>query len=335
MFHNNLKKVVEKNDLSVNEMTYSMDCLMENKVDDFKKSSFLTAMTMKGTSQKELYAAAKVMREKTKDILSFENGLDTCGTGGDGKNTFNISTISAIITACADVNIVKHGNRSVSSKCGSADVLEALGANIDLKPKQVESCIKKIGFGFLFAPNFHPAMKNVMSTRKSLGFKTFFNQLGPLTNPAKADYQVIGVYDEKLVEKFANVLSLLGVKRALVVHGSGLDEISISGETKVSEVKNGKVKSYKIHPEIFGLKTYAEDSIIGGDVDKNKQIILDILNGKKGGPRDIVLLNSGAAIYLSGKANSIKEGVKIAREIIDSKKALNLLNRYVEYTRSF
>lgn len=335
MFHNSLEKVINKKDLMEDEMIDVMETIMENKVSDISKASFLTALKIKGETVTEIRGAAKVMRNKVNQVdLSGYNTLDTCGTGGDGLNTYNISTAAGIICAANDVMVVKHGNRSVSSKSGSADVLEALGMNINQDKAFVKASAKEENFGFFFAPNFHRGMKNVMNTRKSLGFRTIFNILGPLTNPAFAKTQLLGVFDPNLTEILAEVLMGLGVKRALVVHGmDGLDEITIDGETKITEVKHGKIKTYYIHPEMFGLKSETNESLTGGDGNKNATIIKEIFNGKTGPMRDILLLNAGAALYVNDRVDSIASGVTLAAETIDSGKAINKMNRIIEKSK--
>lgn len=337
MFVKNLEKVIRKENLTQDEMIDSMNQIMENKINDSLKSSFLTAMKIKGETIDEITGAAKVMREKVTNIdLDILNTLDTCGTGGDKSGTYNISTASAFICAANNIPVVKHGNRSVSSKSGSADVLEELGININLKPTQVKKCVIEENIGFFFAPNFHKAMKNIMKTRKELGFKTFFNILGPLTNPAFAKTQILGVYNEELTEPLAKVLKNLGVRKAMVVHGlDGLDEITITDRTKISELKNGNIKNYYISPEDYNIKRCNSRSLLGGDSKLNSKIILDIFNGKKGPKRDILILNSAAALYVNGVVKNIKDGIELAKETIDSKKALEKLNSFKEMTRSF
>lgn len=335
MFQRNLEKVVNRKNLTHEEMMESIGAIMNDEINESQKAGFLTALTIKGETTHELYGAAKKMRDQATSIVGLEDTLDTCGTGGDGKHTFNISTVAAIIASAAGVKIVKHGNRSVSSKCGSADVLEALGVNLRLNKSQVKEAIVATNFGFLFAPDFHPAMKNVMNTRKSLGFRTIFNLLGPLTNPTATEHQIIGVYDEQLTVKFAEVLKKLGVKRALVVHGSGLDEISLSGQTTISELDHGEIKNYTIHPNDFGLSTAPIEAIVGGGIEQNKQIFLDILANKPSPKRDIARLNAGAAIYINGKAKSIAEGIKQATDVLEDNKAQEKLNEYIEFSRRY
>lgn len=335
MFHKSLEKVINKKDLLESEMIDAMESIMENKVSDISKASFLTALKIKGETVDEIRGAAKVMRNKVKQVdLSEYNTLDTCGTGGDGLNTYNISTATGIICAANDVMVVKHGNRSVSSKSGSADVLEALGMNINLDISLIKASVEKENFGFFFAPNFHSAMKNVMHTRKTLGFRTIFNILGPLTNPAFAKTQILGVFDADLTEPLAEVLMGLGVKRALVVHGmDGLDEITIDGETKITEIKDEKIKTYYIHPEMYGLKSASNSFLKGGEAIENAKIIKEILNGKKGPMRDVLLLNAGAALYVNNKVESIASGIILAAETIDSRRAFTKLNQIIERSK--
>jgi anthranilate phosphoribosyltransferase len=256
--------------------------------------------------------------------------VDTCGTGGDGSNTINISTAAAIITAACGVPVAKHGNYAVSSKCGSANVLAELGINISPQPDAVQKAIETLGIGFMLAPLFHPAMKRVAQIRRELGMRTVFNILGPLTNPAGARAQVIGVYDPRMCEKLANVLKILGTKRALVVHGSGLDEITNTGETVVSELKDGRVESYNLHPEDLGYSVARSEDIIGGLPFENAEKLVAVMKGHVSPARDIVAINSGAALYVSGKAASLKEGASMAEEAIESGRALGLLKRMVQ-----
>jgi len=260
--------------------------------------------------------------------------VDTCGTGGDASNTFNISTATAFVVAGAGIPVAKHGNRSVSSLCGSADVIEALGVSIELPPEQVGHCIDKVGIGFLYAPLFHKAMKYVMTARREIRIRTVFNILGPLTNPAGASAQVMGVYQEGLTEVLARVLNELGSRRAFVVHGlDGLDEISASGESKVSEVRGGHVHTYRVSPEDFGLRRSRLSDLQGGNAAENAQIIRRLLNGEEGPKRDVVLMNASLAIAAGGKANDFHEGVKMAAQSIDSGAAMEKLRRLVEFSR--
>ncbi|GAA0177471.1 anthranilate phosphoribosyltransferase [Clostridium sediminicola] len=337
MFKEALDKVVEKKNLTVKEMMMSFEEIMEGKVEECLVASFLTALKLKGETIDEITGGAMAMINKAEKLQLLEtNTLDTCGTGGDKRGTYNISTASAFICAAAGIPVVKHGNRSVSSKSGSADVLEELGVNIMLKPEEVKTSIEETSIGFLFAPTFHKAMKYAGPVRKKLGFKTVFNILGPLTNPARARYQVLGVFHEDLTEVMAEVLGKLGVQRAMVVHGKdGLDEISITCDTKVTELKDGKIKSYYIRPEDFGIERSSLDNIKGGDSKVNAEIIRNVLRGKKGAKRDVLLLNSGAGLYVVGKVDSVKAGVQLASEIIDSGMAYEKLLEYASYTKEF
>jgi len=290
---------------------------------------------MKGETVEEITGCAQKMREHAINIYPKQKNLvDTCGTGGDVSGTFNVSTISAIVVAANGMPVAKHGNRSVSSKCGSADVLEALGVKIDLEPKKVEACINEVGIGFIFAPNFHKAMKFAMPSRREIGIRTVFNILGPLTNPAHASAQVLGVFSPDLTEMLAKVLKNLGTTHALVVHGlDGLDEMSISGKTKVSELKDGKVKTFELSPKDVGLAKGKKEELLGGSANKNAAIALEILNSKeKGTKRNMVLLNAGAAIYVGGKAKDIKHGIRLAAEAIDSGAANKKLEELIGFT---
>ncbi len=337
MIKNELKKIVKGENLTKNEMIDVMQKIMSGKVMEIEISAFLTAMKLKGETVDEISSAAKVMREKAETInLKNHYTVDTCGTGGDNLGTYNISTAVAFVVAACDLKVVKHGNRSISSKCGSADVLEELGVNINLSPKQTKECIEEVGIGFLFAPNYHKAMKYVMPVRRTLGFRTMFNILGPLSNPANAKAQVLGVYDKNLVEPMAQVLKNLGIKRAMVVHGvDGLDEISNTSETIVSELINGNVKNYTITPEEFDIKRGTISDIKGGDKVENAEIIRNLFNGKDEGPKlDILLLNVAATLYVGEKVKNIKEGIRIARLTLDSKKPMFVLNNMIKFTNS-
>ena len=300
-------------------------------------SAYLTALTIKGETIDEITASAQVMREYSQKVITENDTLEIVGTGGDNSNSFNISTAAAFIISCCGINVAKHNNRSASSKCGSADVLEALGVNINLDAKKVKKILDKINICFLFAQNYHSAMKYVAPIRKELGIKTIFNILGPLCNPANASIELMGVYDESLVEPLALVMKNLGVKKGMVVYGMDkLDEISISDKTKISEIlDNGSIRTYNISPKDFGYDIYNKDEIVGGDSIHNANLLKGVLSGKlKGAKRDIVCLNSGAAIYLGKKASSIKDGVKMAEEIIDSGKAIEKLNIFINETNS-
>lgn len=336
MIQEAISKLVEKQNLTQQEAKQVMNEVMEGKATDAQISAFLISLRMKGETIEEIIGCAKKMKEKANRINPKVKYLvDTCGTGGDKSNTFNISTAAAFVVAGSGVAVAKHGNKSVSSKCGSADVLSALGVNIQLQPEEVKKCIEEIGIGFMFAPLFHPAMKYVMNARKEVGVRTVFNILGPLTNPANAKCQVIGVFSPELLETMASVLKNLGSKHVMVVNGNvgenKLDEISISGKTKICELKNNIINTYDLNPEDFGFKLSPLTDILGGNAEENAKIIIDILKGKKGPKRDIVLLNAGAAIYVSDKVTNIKEGIEIARQSIDSGNAMKKLEELKRY----
>jgi len=318
-----LKKIIEGENLPLQEMVSVMNEVMEGEATPAQIAAFITALRIKVETVDEITGAATVMREKSTKINPGEGTVvDTCGTGGDGANTFNISTASAFVVAGCGVKVAKHGNRSVSSKCGSADVLKALGVNIEADIKTVEKCIDKVGIGFLFAPLLHGAMKHAAPVRKEIGIRTVFNILGPLTNPAGAKRQVIGVYDGALTEVMAKVLLKLGSEKAYIVHGSdGLDEITITGDTKVSELDKGSVKTYSINPEDFGVKKAKLEDIRGGDAEENAKIIESVLGGEIGPKSDIVALNAGAAIAASGVAYSINDGYIMAKDCLRNGKA--------------
>ncbi len=313
--------------MSFTEMTQTMEAIVSGKVPDAEIEAFLLALRERGETVEEITAAAKVMRHHAAKLSKhFEGLLDTCGTGGDSQYTLNVSTLAALIVASLDVPVAKHGNRSVSSLCGSADLLEMLGIRINLSAEEIEQSIERTHFGFFFAPQFHPATRFAMPARKRIQGKTLFNLLGPLCNPAEADFQLIGVYDESLVEKLAQVLSRLGVKRALVVHGSdGLDEITVCGKTKIAELSNGRIKVYTISPEEFGIKKAKRENLKCGSKNENKMRALAVLQGEAGPAGDIVCLNAGAALYIAGKCPSIKEGLRLAREAILSGAAMRKL----------
>lgn len=331
-----IEKILEGQDLSVVEMKEAMLNIMSGEVDPILTASFLTALKHKKETVDEIVAGAMVMREKAAVIqIDDEVTLDTCGTGGDQQGTINISTATAILVAAAGVKVVKHGNRSVSSKCGCADVLEELGVRIDLNAEQVKECVEKINIGFLFAPTFHNAMKHVAPVRKALGFRTIFNILGPLANPANANYQLVGVFDESLLSVYANALKDLGVRRAMVVHGKdGLDEITITGRTLVMELRDGEIQEYEICPEDFGLKSAPMDAIRGGDKEENAQILKEIFQGKQGPMRDVILLNAGAALYVTDQVSSIAKGVEKAIELIDSGAVSRKLEEFIQLSKS-
>ena len=326
-----IKLLLDGKNLSERDMVNSMRDIMEGQATDAQIASFLTALRIKGETVEEITGAAKVMREKVTGINAPLLTVDTCGTGGDMSHTFNISTTSALVVAACGVPVAKHGNRSVSSSCGSADVLEALGIKINLEPKKVQMCIESTGFGFMFAPLFHPAMKFAIGPRKEMGIRTVFNILGPLTNPAGAERQVMGVFSDALTEPLANVLGNLGAKHAFVVHGTdGLDEMTNTDKTQISELKDGKVTTYFISPEDLGFERAKKDDLVGGNADDNVKITNEILNGQKGPKRDIVLINAAAALVAGDKAKDFKDGVESASQAIDSGAARKKLDEIRE-----
>ena len=339
-----IRRVVDGNDLSREEAFAVMDAIMSGQATDAQIAGFLTALRMKGETVEELIGFARVMREKVSPVKTRhrvqaslsgtdrEMLVDTCGTGGDATGTFNVSTATAFVVAGAGVPVAKHGNRSVSSLCGSADVVEALGVRLDLPPERVGRCVDEVGIGFCYAPLLHKAMKYVMLARKEIRIRTVFNILGPLTNPAHALAQVIGVYDGRLTEVMAQVLKELGTVRAFVVHGEdGLDEISNTSESRVSELRHNEVRTYTVRPEDFGLSRARMTDLQGGSAADNAEIIHRILKGERGPKRDIVLLNAGAAVAAGGKADDIPAGMTMAQHSIDSGAALDKLNRLVEF----
>ena len=329
-----IAKIIDGENLTMSEMVSVMNEVMEGVATPAQIASFITAIRIKVETVEEITGAATVMREKSTKIDGGEGIIvDTCGTGGDGSNTFNISTASAFVVAGCGVKVAKHGNRSVSSKCGSADVLKTLGVNIEADVSTVEKCIQEAGIGFLFAPLLHGAMKYAAPVRKEIGIRTIFNILGPLTNPAGATRQILGVYDPSLTEVMAKVLLRLGSDRAFVVHGSdGLDEITITGETRVSEVDNGSVTTYNIKPEDFGIKRADIEDLKGGDSEENAQIIQRVLDGEEGPCSDIVAINAGAAIVVGGAAFSINDGYIMARDCLKNGKAKEKLDKLKKLT---
>jgi len=327
-----IKRIVDGTSLSRDEMYELFAFVMDGHATDVQKSAMLIALRMKGETAEEITGAAMAMRERVTPLDVDREGLvDTCGTGGDGRGTFNISTVAAIVAAGAGAPVAKHGNRAVSSSCGSADVLAALGVNIDLDAPRMAQVLRGTGIAFLFAPKLHPAMSAVASVRRELGVRTIFNVLGPLTNPAFARRQVLGVFAERLVETIANVLAALGAKHALVVHSrDGLDEISVSAPTHVCEVCDGEVRSYEITPEEIGVLRHPIEALGGGDAETNARIAREILDGREGAQHDIVVANAGAALYVGGLASSIREGVALAEESIASGRAAEKLRQLVE-----
>lgn len=329
-----ISRVIEGQHLNREEARNIMEAIMSGESTSAQIGGLLTALRIKGETIDEITGFAEAMRNHSSRLHTETSQLlDTCGTGGSGIHKFNISTTSAIVAASVSVRVAKHGNRSASGRAGSADVLEALGVNIHLNAEQAKRCLDDIGICFLFAQVYHPSMKYAAAPRKELGIRTVFNMLGPLTNPAGADRQVLGVYDASKTETIAHVLRELGSKRALVVTSSeGLDEISISSTTRVSELKNGEVLTYDLHPRELGLGLYPLGEVIGGDPTTNAEIIHRVLQGEKGAYRDVVLANAGACIYVSGLAGSIREGVTIAAESIDSGKAYSKLEQLIQTT---
>jgi len=336
MIREAIAKVVQMENLNEAEMMEVMDEVMEGQATPAQIASLITALRIKGETIAEVTGAARIMRQKATRIDARSPVIvDTCGTGGDGRNTFNISTTAAFVVAAAGLTVAKHGNRAVSSGCGSADVLEALGVNISAAPEIVEECVQQIGIGFLFAPRLHGAMKYAIGPRREIGIRTIFNMLGPLTNPAGATCQLIGVYDPQLTEMFAGVLKNLGTKRAFVVHGSdGLDEATITGETRVSELRDGVISTYNIDPaDLFG-EIYAVEALRGGDATANARITKDVLTGQNGACRQIVLFNAALAIVAGEKAGSLKEGIQVAADAIDSGAARKKLQALIALSNS-
>lgn len=335
MIKDAILKLAKKEDISYELAKNSMNEIMQGKATNVQMSAYLTALSMKGETIDEITASAEAMRSHCLRILNDYEVLEIVGTGGDGSNSFNISTTSSIIISAAGIPVAKHGNRAASSKSGAADLLESLGVNISLSASKCEKLLNKINICFLFAQNYHIAMKYVAPIRKELGIRTIFNILGPLANPAGATMQVMGVYDESLVEPLAQVLSNLGVKKGMVVYGMDkLDEISVSSATKVSEIKNNKIDTYTIEPEDFNITRCKKEDLTGGDADFNAKITENILNGQKGSKRDAVLLNSAAGLYVADKVKSLNDGVELAENIIDNGKAKIQLNNFIELSNN-
>jgi anthranilate phosphoribosyltransferase len=331
-----IAKVVNREDLNETQMMEVMDEVMEGKATPAQIAAFITGLRIKGETVDEVTGAARIMRRKATRIDGRSPIIvDTCGTGGDGMQTFNISTTAAFVVAAAGLTVAKHGNRAVSSGCGSADVLEALGVKIDAQPEIVEECIHQIGIGFLFAPKLHGAMKYAIGPRREIGIRTIFNMLGPLTNPAGATSQLIGVYDPRLTEMFAGVLKNLGTKTAFVVHGSdGLDEATVTGKTRVTELKNGLITTYDIDPAFFFGDISPGHALVGGDASVNAEITKSVLTGNAGPCKSIVVLNAALAIMAGEMAKTIKEGIKIAQECIDNGAAIKKLQALIEMSNS-
>lgn len=327
-------RILSRENLMPEQAYQAMISIMTGQVSEVQTAGFLIALRAKGETPHEIEGCARAMRDLATPVKSrYSLLVDTCGTGGDGKSTFNISTTAAFVVAGAGVPVAKHGNRSVSSRCGSADVLEALGVKVDLGPAEVERCLDTVGIAFLFAPRFHPSMRNAAKVRKDLGVRTIFNILGPLTNPAFTKAQVVGVYQPELTPILAQVLSALGTKRSLVVHGhGGVDEFSITGPTQVTEVEDGIIRNYQVHPQDLGFALGKPEDVAGSTPEENAMITRSILSGEKGPRRDVVLLNAAAALLAAGAVKDLKDGVRLAAESIDSRKALATLDALVETT---
>lgn len=337
MFTQVLGQLLQGENLSPTEITVVMNHIMAGNATDAQIGAFLMALRMKGETPEEVASAAAVMRRHATLIdAGGRSVVDTCGTGGDGSGTFNISTTTAFVAAGAGVTVAKHGNRAVTSKCGSADVLAELGFNLAVDPLAMEQCIQENGIGFLFAPNLHPAMKHVMPARRQLGIRTIFNMLGPLTNPAGATGQVLGVFAPELTEMFAHALQDLGCRRAYVVHGEdGLDEITCTGSTRVSELRDGKVRTYDLAPELLIGDTFPIEELAGGDAAANAKILRGVLDGSlAGAPRAVVLLNAAAAIVAGDQADTLDQGLKLAARSIDSGAALGKLELLIRESQT-
>lgn len=329
-----IQKVSGGVSLTRDEMRQVVSFIAEGQSTDDEISSFLLALSKKRETAQEIAGAAEAMRRYVTPVsVKKDVVLDTCGTGGDGKKTFNISTVAAFVVAGAGITVAKHGNRSVSSSCGSADLLEEMGVNINAPKEVIEKCLAEINIAFLFAPLLHPAMRYVQLVRRNLKIRTIFNLLGPLINPAMPTHQLVGVYEERLVPVIGEALRELGLRHAMVVSGEGgFDEATTTGKTLVCEVKEGHTKEYTLEPEKMGLERARLADITGGDVQVNKQMALNVLKGLEGPHRDIVILNAGACLYLAGRAGTIKEGMAVASESIDSGHAIKTLNKLIEYT---
>jgi anthranilate phosphoribosyltransferase len=335
MIREAIAALVEGRSLAEADAAAVMEEIMSGEATPAQFGAFVTALRLKGETVDEIAGMARVMREKARRVHVEGVLLDTCGTGGDARGTFNVSTAAAFVAAGAGARVAKHGNRAMTSRCGSADVLEALGARIDLSPEQVKACLEETGVGFMFAPSFHPAMKFAAGPRREIGVRTVFNILGPLTNPAGAACQVLGVADPSLAETMALVLARLGSRRALVVHGDGLDEMSISGPTLVCELVEGCVRQYTVTPQEVGLAPSEAASVAGGTPDENAAALREVLAGRPGPRRDIVLLNAAAGLVALERAAALAEGVALAAEAIDSGAARERLERFVAVSNSF
>lgn len=326
-----ISKVIERQNLTSKEAEEAMNLMMGGKATEAQIGSYLTALRMKGETIEEITGSARGMRENCLRLKAKGDVLDIVGTGGDGSNTFNVSTIAAFIIASEGIQVAKHGNRGVSSKCGSADVLEALGVPLNLSKQNNEKVLEETGMCFMFAPIYHSAMKYVAKPRRELGVRTLFNVLGPLANPAFANLQVMGVYDENLLEPIANVLKELGIKRAMVVYGrDGVDEISICDKTKVCEIREGEIRSYLLDPVKFGFHLATHDEIVGGEIEDNKRIALSILKGEESAKTDMVILNAAAALYVASCNETFETCIDRAREALTSGRAYKKLNEFIE-----
>ena len=335
MIREAISSLVSGRSLTMEEAASVMEEIMQGEATPAQFGAFVTALRFKGETVDEIVGLAKTMRSKAIPVSVSGPVVDTCGTGGDGSHTFNISTTAAFVVAGAGLKVAKHGNRAMSSQCGSADVLEALGVKIDLNAEQVQRCLEEVGIGFMFAPVFHPAMKYAAAPRREIGIRTIFNILGPLTNPAGARAQVLGVAEEPLMEKLASALQGLDCHHALVVHGEdGLDEITITEKTKICELKDDGIKSYSISPEDLGLSRAKLDSLKGGTLDENAALLRRILVGVPGPQRDVVLMNAAAGLLAGDKVETLQQGVALAKEVIDSGKALEKLEQLIELSQS-
>ena len=350
MIQEAIARVVDRQDLTEGAMQAAMEEIMSGQATSSQIASLITGLRMKGETVEEITAAAQVMRRKATLIPWKAEGagsagerpeggqeilLDTCGTGGDQTHTFNISTAAAFVVAGAGVPVAKHGNRSVSSSCGSADVCEALGLNLQIPPAKIADCIRKHGLGFLYAPSLHPAMKHAVTARREIGIRTIFNALGPLANPAGATAQLVGVYRRDLTRMLAEALHRLGCRRAMVVHGSdGMDEITTTGETYFCELRTGDFREGTMHPEDFGVPLARGEDLLGGTAQENAKLILEILGGQPGPRRNVVLLNAGAALYTAGAARDLPEGIEMARRSIDEGKAMATLRKVARHTQT-
>lgn len=335
MFKENLSKIVQRIDLNEDQMAQMITDIFSGDITDAQIGAFMAALATKGETFEELAGAARSMRRKAHRIqTSAATVVDTCGTGGDASQTFNISTTTAFVVAGCGVTVAKHGNRSVSSRCGSADLLEVLGVKLNTAPEIVEEAVREIGIGFLFAPMYHGAMKYAAKARKEVGMRSIFNMLGPLTNPAGANCQLLGVYAPELTEMFAHALQLLGAKRAFVVHGhDGLDEISVCAPTRVSELKNGLIRTYDISSEQFFGRQAEPNDLLGGNPEKNAEITRNILNGQRGPKRNVILINAAAALVAAEKAEDLKEGIRLAEISIDEGAASAKMEELIRYTQ--